>query len=78
MMSAIVFSMMVLGLVGYLNPGQMIDADPWAEVNVQSTAHQFESIDNSVVDFPSDEPPMLAPHPAEGEGSVKKLSYMPG
>jgi len=77
MKSAIAFSMIVLGLVGYLNLGQMIDADPWAEVNVQSTAHQFESIDNSGVDFPSDKPPMCAPTPSESEGLVRVPSYMP-
>ena len=56
MKNAIVFSMIVLGLVGYLNLGQMIEADPWGEVNAQSTTHQYEAINNTKVDLPPDKP----------------------
>ncbi|MGB2769420.1 MAG: hypothetical protein WBC88_06815 [Candidatus Zixiibacteriota bacterium] len=56
MKSAIVFSMIVLGFVGYLNLGQMIEADPWGEVNAQSTTHQYEAIDANGMDQPPDTP----------------------
>ena len=56
MKNAIVFSMMVLGLVGYLNLGQMIEADPWEDVNAQSTTNQVEAINNTKVDLPPDGP----------------------
>ncbi len=62
MKNAIVFSMIVLGLVGYLNLGQMIEADPWGEVNARSTVHQHEAINNTKVDLPPDEP-LLRPWP---------------
>ena len=65
MKNAIVFSMIVLGLVGYLNLGQMIDADPWGEVNARSAANQHQVIEKKAVDQPGDEP-LLRPWPDPG------------
>ncbi|MGB7061285.1 MAG: hypothetical protein WBF13_02885 [Candidatus Zixiibacteriota bacterium] len=56
MKSAIVFSMIVLGLVGYLNLGQMIEADPWEGINARSTTIQYEAIDANGMDQPPEGP----------------------
>ncbi len=67
MKSAIVFSMMVLGLVGYLSLGQMIEADPWGEINTRSTTIQYEAIDANGMDQPPDGPDL------GGDGKGKYL-----
>ena len=65
MKNAIIFSMMVLGLVGYLNLGQMIEADPWGDVNAQSNTHQYEALDKDAVDLPPDGPNLGSGDPPE-------------